>query len=299
MKYIILDLEWNSAYYKPQGRFINEIIQIGAVELNENFDIIDTFQVYIKSQIVKKLSNRVITLTGISNECMNAGVSFREAVMRYNKWVGSDAVTMTWSTSDLYAIVENTRLFLDNSVKFNISKYLDLQSYIQGELKILGHPITNQISLTNAAEYLGISTEGFELHNAKDDSYLCGLMLRKTYNEERFCKLIKDAEEKSFYERLFFRAYYISKINDERINKELLKFCCPQCKRTLKRDNKWKFKNNWLRCECFCKKCNTRYRAMLSFKQTYDKLITKRRILPIISENGVKNVGLQQLSEKM
>ncbi|MBE6782373.1 MAG: exonuclease domain-containing protein [Ruminococcaceae bacterium] len=299
MKYIILDLEWNSAYYKPQGRFINEIIQIGAVELNENFEIIDTFQVYIKSQIVKKLSNRVISLTGITNERMNSGVGFREAVMRYNKWAGNDAVTMTWSTSDLYAIVENTRLFLDNSVKFNISKYLDLQSYIQGELKISGYAITNQISLINAAQLLGISTDGFELHNAKDDSYLCGLMLKKTYNSERFNKLIKNAEEKSFYERLFFRAYYISKINDERINKELLKFSCPQCKRTLKRDNKWKFKNNWLRCECFCKKCNTRYRAMLSFKQTYDKLITKRRILPIISENGVKNVGLQQLSEKM
>ena len=24
MNYIVLDLEWNSAYYKPQGRFINE-----------------------------------------------------------------------------------------------------------------------------------------------------------------------------------------------------------------------------------------------------------------------------------
>ena len=54
MGYIVLDLEWNSAYYKPQGRFINEIIQIGAVKMNDNFDIVDTFQVYIKSKIVKK-----------------------------------------------------------------------------------------------------------------------------------------------------------------------------------------------------------------------------------------------------
>ena len=101
MNYIILDLEWNSAYYKPHGRFINEIIQIGAVKVNENFDIVDTFQVYIKSKIVKKLSNRVISLTGITNERMNAGIGFREAVLLYNKWAGEGTVTMTWSTSDL------------------------------------------------------------------------------------------------------------------------------------------------------------------------------------------------------
>ena len=299
MNYIILDLEWNSAYYKPQGRFINEIIQIGAVKVNENFDIIDTFQVYIKSKIVKKLSNRVISLTGITNELMNAGIGFREAVLLYNKWAGEGTVTMTWSTSDLYAIVENTRLFLDNSVKFNISGYLDLQSYIQGELKLMGHPITNQISLANAASMVGVSTEGFELHNARDDSYLCGLMLKKTFNEERFNKLIKDAANPAFYERLFFRAYYISSISDERINKSMLKFTCPQCKKPVKRQSKWKYKNNWLRSECYCSECNVKYRAMVSFKQTYDKLVTKRRILPIISENEGKNVSMQQLSEKM
>ena len=297
MDYIVLDLEWNSAYYKPQGRFINEIIQIGAVKLDDNFKVIDTFQVYIKSQIVKKLSNRVIELTGITNDKMSSGITFREAVSRYNKWAGEDTITMTWSNSDLYAIVENTRIFLENSIKFGLYNYLDLQSYIQGELKLMGHPITNQISLANAAEMLGISTEGFELHNAKDDAYLCGVMLKNTYNKERFEKLIKNAQEQSFYERLFFRPYYIANINDARINKNSLKFICPECKTPVKRQNKWKFKNNWLRAELLCNDCGVKYRGMISFKQTYDKLIVKKRILPIINENECKNVNMQQLSE--
>lgn len=299
MKYIVLDLEWNSAYYKPQGRFINEIIQIGAVKLDDSFNVIDTFQVYIKSQIVKKLSNRVIDLTGITNERMNSGVGFRDAVSRYNAWAGTDNVTMTWSNSDLYAIVENTRIFLDNSVKFSLYNYLDLQSYIQGELRIMGHPITNQISLANAAEMLGISVDGFELHNAQDDAMLCGVMLKNTYNAERFSKLIKNAAEPSFYERLFFRAYYIANINDKRISKSLLKLNCPQCKATLERKNKWRFKNNWFRCECICKNCGIRYRAMLSFKQTYDKLVSKKRVLPIITENEEKKGDLQPVPEKL
>lgn len=299
MEYIVLDLEWNSAFYKPQGRFINEIIQIGAVKLDNNFNIIDTFQVYIKSQIVKKLNTRVIELTGITNDKMSGGVSFREAVLRYNKWAGEDTVTITWSNSDLYAIVENTRIFLDNSIKFALFNYLDLQSYIQGELRLMGHHITNQISLANAAEMLRISTDGFELHNAKDDAYLCGIMLKTTYNNQRFEKLIKNAREQSFYDRLYFRPYYIANINDARINKNSLKFICTNCKKPVKRQNKWKFKNNWLRAEFFCSKCNIRYRGMISFKQTYDKLITKKRILPVINENECKNVSVQQLSEKV
>lgn len=299
MKYIVLDLEWNSAYYKPQGRFINEIIQIGAVKLNEEFVVEDTFQVYIKSQIVKKLSNRTINLTGITNEQMNSGISFRDAVVKYNTWAGDNSITMTWSDSDLYAIVENSRIFLDNSLKFSLYGYLDLQSYIQGELRLLGHPITNQISLANAAAMLGISTDSFELHNAKDDSYLSALMLKKTYNFERFTKLLRNAADPSFYERLFFRSYYISNINDARINKNHLKFTCPQCKLRLKRQNKWKFKNNWLRAELSCEKCKVNYRCMVSFKQTYDKLITKKRILPIAINSEDKNVVVQQLSETM
>ena len=39
MSYIILDLEWDSVYYKPEKRFLNQILQIGAVKLDKNFNI--------------------------------------------------------------------------------------------------------------------------------------------------------------------------------------------------------------------------------------------------------------------
>ena len=44
MNYIILDLEWDSSYYKKKGGFINQILQIGAVKLNESFEITDIFK---------------------------------------------------------------------------------------------------------------------------------------------------------------------------------------------------------------------------------------------------------------
>lgn len=282
MEYIVLDLEWNSAYFKKQGRFINEIIQIGAVKLNRNFEIVDTFEVVVKSSISKKLSNRVINLTGISNEEMSKGISFLDAVKKYNDWASEDIITMTWSTSDLYAIADNKRAFLAENENINISKYLDLQSYIQNELKIKGYDISNQISLANAASLLDISTDGMDLHTALDDSALAALMLKKTFNSARFNQLVKDTSDPEFYKRLFFKPYYISNLKDKRINNNHLVFSCTQCKKLLTRQNKWKYKNNWFRAELLCEKCNTKFRGMISFRQTYDKVITKKRILPLV-----------------
>ena len=43
MNFIIFDLEWNNAYNYKLKRGMNEIIEIGAVKLDENLKVIDTF----------------------------------------------------------------------------------------------------------------------------------------------------------------------------------------------------------------------------------------------------------------
>ena len=43
MSYVILDLEWNGSYSKTAHRFVNEIIEFGAVKTDDEFNIIDTF----------------------------------------------------------------------------------------------------------------------------------------------------------------------------------------------------------------------------------------------------------------
>ena len=79
MYYVIMDLEWNNSYNKTRKCFVNEILEIGAVLVDEELDVIDTFSVIIRSQLIKKLSGRVKNLTHISNEDMISGVSFQSA----------------------------------------------------------------------------------------------------------------------------------------------------------------------------------------------------------------------------
>ena len=56
MTYIILDMEWDGAYCPRISRFINQIIQIGAVKLNEDFEI----------NLLKKINIRLWQNKGIT-----------------------------------------------------------------------------------------------------------------------------------------------------------------------------------------------------------------------------------------
>ena len=105
MHYIFLDLEWNNAYSKQHHRFVNEIIEIGAVKLNEQLTEVDRFDVFIKSRITKKLGTRFKNLTNISNEEMIEGVDFAEAVKLFSEFCGDDFITFTWSYVTVFMII--------------------------------------------------------------------------------------------------------------------------------------------------------------------------------------------------
>lgn len=299
MNYIILDMEWDSAYHPASKQFINQILQIGAVKLDDNFNIVDTFEATIRSSFSKRVTKRFTELTGITKEMMLSGIPLSVAVERYNTWIGNDTVTMTWSNSDLYTILSNEKLLL-KEIKFKIEKYLDLQKFIQGEMRILGHECKSQISLGNAAELLGVTTEGFDLHTAKDDSLVCAVLLKKYYNAERFEPLIRDTANPEFYRRLCFKPYYISDINDKHIDKKQMNFCCESCGEQMRRTSKWRYHNRNFTADFHCDTCHKKFIGRISFRKTYDDVVVKKYIRePKPKVKEVENNDMQPLSENV
>ena len=68
MKYIVLDMEWNrpvsrNAMIKHPIKLKGEIIQIGAVMLDENLEEIDNFDVMICPKFYKRMHKEVEALT--------------------------------------------------------------------------------------------------------------------------------------------------------------------------------------------------------------------------------------------
>lgn len=280
MNYIILDLEWNSAFSKRSQKFINEIVQIGAVKLNDKLEFVDDISIMVHSQLTKRLSSRFKQLTNISNDEMLSGKYLNEAIETYNNWVGDDVLTLTWSTSDLYAIAENCRLFADGT-QFKIERYADLQGFVQDYLHRNGHEFSGQISLKTAAEMLNLKTDGFDLHTARDDSMLSAQILRCTFDEARLEVITKNAASPDFFKRLLFKPYNITSINDKAVDKDFLRFKCDKCGTYAKRKTKWVYKNHWFSATFKCRKCGTCFVGRLAFKKHYDCVVTKRLVLPL------------------
>ena len=287
MNYIILDLEWDGAFYPKIGRFINQILQIGAVKLDGGFNIVDTFDKTIKSSFSKRVSKRFRELTGITKEEMLAGVSLSDAIEEYNNWVGDNAVTMTWSNSDIYTVIENEKALVD--VKFRIEKYLDLQKYIQGEMRLRGIECTSQISLLNAANALNVKIDETVLHNARADSAACAAILKECYDKERFSSFITDTSDPDFFKKFSFKPHYIRDINDENIDKKAFEFSCEFCGRPLTRLNDWKSHNCGFFADMFCENCKKTFSARVRFRKMYDCVKVRRNLFEKKPKNELKN----------
>ncbi len=278
---VVLDLEWDSAYFVAHHRFVNQIVQIGAIRLDERLNITDSFCETVRSSLTKKLTGRFTTLTGITSREMLAGIPLSEAFRRYNRWVGENPITYTYSTSDLYTILENESLLLDSTLSLKIGKYVDLQSYVQSRMREAGFEISSQISLEKAAEMLDIQHDRLNLHMAKDDCILSAALLRRFYSEESVRPFIKDTANPEFYRRLTFKSYHLSNLKDDRIKPKDLQFCCDKCGLPAKCITKWKYRNGWFSANFRCPECKRMFIGRVSFKQTYDDLLVKRRIVDV------------------
>ena len=108
MNYIILDLEWNQSakgknYENKKIPF--EIIQIGAVKLNEKGEIQDTFNCVVRPTVYKKLHSAVKEVVALTDQELKEGVSFQEAFMHLMQFCEDEYIFCTWGSQDLCSII--------------------------------------------------------------------------------------------------------------------------------------------------------------------------------------------------
>ena len=281
MHYVIMDLEWNNSYNKIKKCFVNEILEIGAVLVDEHLDVIDTFSVIIKSQLIKKLSGRVKNLTHISNEDMRMGMSFHRAFSEFEEWLGDrDCIFLSWGNSDIRVLVDNFDMFCGTKNVPFLTQYVDLQKYCQGYIVNVG---TQQIGLVNAAMEMGIDVSNCKFHRALEDSLLGLRCLKKCYNKDQLLNLavICDA---AFYKKLSFKATYITNINSPKIDKSKMKCICGICSEPMKRMSDWKTINQSFSAIFLCKNCERLVTFYIRFKEYYDRIDVKTSITEMKQE---------------
>lgn len=269
MQYVIMDLEWNNVYSIKRGGFMNEIIEIGAVRLDERLCEIDTFSHLIKSQIGKRLRGHVRELTHLTNEDLQSGAPFTQTMAQFRKWIGTGPVTvLTWGDTDIRVLIENFQLLNGFDTLPFLTYYADLQKIVQAALHL---STTQQTGLSAAAAMLGIGEDGLSLHRALDDSILSAECLRRVFLRELVEQFTFPCGDE-FYERLRFKAYVISDLNNPKVDPEKMRCFCDQCGREARQKSDWVFTCRAFRAQFFCPHCKRLLRHTVRFKQYYDRL---------------------------
>ena len=124
-KYVIVDLEMCNV---PKGikreayNWRNELIQIGAVVVDESLNITDEFMTLVSPEF-GVIDNFIEKLTGISRKAVQGAPKVKEALELFVNWMPSDAVLVSWSENDESQIrkeIEAKNIFIEG-----LDDYLD------------------------------------------------------------------------------------------------------------------------------------------------------------------------------
>jgi hypothetical protein len=203
---------------------------------------------------------------------------------------------MTWGTGDIHALIDNF-LFYTKSRRIPFLKsYCDLQEYCE---KAIGqYDEGNQIGLGRFAEIIGVEFSEEEQHRAAADAYLSLKNLKKVMGSYPLDECILNADCEEFYDRMLFKNFFITDISSPELDREQLKFFCEQCGSRAQRVKRWKLHNKNFTSDFYCKNCDHKFTARVSFKRRYDGIKVNRRIVEKKPKQETDENGNNQNADK-
>ena len=273
MVYIVLDLEWNSVYGPRIRGYINEIIEIGAVMLDEHLREVGAFSLFVKSKIGKRLQSRVKEMTNINKQDLENGILFPEAIALFQKWIGGrEHVVLSWGDGDIRVLLSNTRYLTSRRTLDYVMNYVDLQEYFRCRKHTSK---SQQIGLAAAGELLGLGGEGFSMHRALDDSRFASHVFREIYDAEDFPKHIRRCDA-DFFAELEYKPRIISDLKSPLVDPRQLFYLCRNCGKPARQCTDWRFASRGFQAEFYCRHCDKRAKATVAFKKLYSSVEIKR-----------------------
>lgn len=221
MNYIIFDLEWNqppeeNVVIRDPVYLSGEIVQIGAVKLNDSYETVDELRLYIRPQYYTKMHRRIASLTGIRDkDLQEKGVPFPEAFAQFQQWCGTEFAYMTWSTSDLPMLVDN--MLLHHLEQYELPVCYDIQRIFAREIM----RSTQRYSLDHALEILNEQGDAAHdaLHDARNTAKVCAHLDLEDYLEEYGSRVFCEEQSQKQY----------ASCREVLEDSGLSRFTCPWC----------------------------------------------------------------------
>lgn len=181
MNYIILDLEWNqsSTGKEEVSKLLPfEIIEIGAIKLNNSRKMIDEFSELIKPQVYHEMHRITSKLIHLQMNQLQQGSFFPEVMKQFQDWCGDDYIFCTWGPLDLVELQRNIRYYGLEPLADRPFRYLDVQKLFS----IAYEDRKSRRTLEYAIDFLNIDKD-IPFHRAFSDAYYTAKVLARL--EER------------------------------------------------------------------------------------------------------------------
>lgn len=260
MNYIVLDLEWNQPFsnktaIKSPVFLKGEIVQIGAVKLDDSFKVIDTFKMFIRPQYYTKMHFAVAKLTNIKSKDLLDGADFSIAMVRFMRWCGDEYVYLTWGYDDIPMLKDNMKLHgFDPEL---IPHFYNVQTIYDNQI-LKEH---RQCSLSAALESFGETIEN--AHDALADAYGTAVVCKHLNMSEGISKYSDTELNPNKYEKF-------PSIIAARKDPTITSVTCPNCSSKINCTD-WvviKTDNQLSKAEC---KCGKTYLVRYRFRKNQDK----------------------------
>lgn len=192
MYHVVIDFEMNEILkeFEVERKISSyEIIEIGAVILDDNYEEIAEYKTYVKPEI-NEILPPYVEITGITNETVADSRNFNQVIPEFVEWIygvcESDYKIYSWSMSDYHQLKNEVKLksYKDERVDKMLTKWIDFQKDFG---KIIG--AKKRVSLKDAVFYVGNDFEG-QMHDALCDARNTGLLLKLSQNKEEMLRIL-------------------------------------------------------------------------------------------------------------
>lgn len=247
MNYIVLDLEWNqsSTGREPEVRYLPfEIVEIGAVKLNEDKQMVSEFSELIRPQVYHQMHRITSKLIHLQMEELQSGDLFQTVYKRFHEWCGEDVIYCSWGPLDLTELQRNIEFYGLRPIGDGPIPFLDIQKIFS----IAYEDRKSRRSLEWAVDFLEIEKD-IPFHRAFSDAYYTAKVLAKIdpamliYQSYDCYHLPKTSEDEVHVVFGTDYAKYISRIfadkSEAMQSKEVSTTKCFLCNKALKKKIKW------------------------------------------------------------
>lgn len=266
MNYIVLDLEWNQSNTGQEEEVAKipfEIIEIGAIKLNDEGVMISEFSELVKPQVYHEMHHITSKLIHMQMDQLERGKFFPEVMERFLEWCGDEEYFFcTWGSLDLTELQRNMRFYDMTPLSDKPIPFLDVQKLFS----IAYEDRKSRRALEYAIDFLKIEKD-IPFHRAFSDAYYTAKILACVMEKNR--EILKNISYDMFNPPLTredeikaaFDTYvkYISrKFPDKKeafADKEVISSKCYLCHRNLRKKIRWFTQNgrNYY-CVAYCEK---------------------------------------------